>query len=197
MQITLICDPAQHSEWSSEAAQWVQTPEEAPAGALLIDLLFDGSELRLAQLRAHTGSVWVNDVAGAAVESGFVRINSWRGFTANGVVEAAAAGHLQADAEAAASLLGKKLEWLPDTPGFVSPRVVAMIINEAFHALSEGVSTKEEINTAMKLGTAYPYGPFEWAAIIGLKNVAGLLQAMARINPRYEPNALLLQEAGV
>ena len=42
-----------------------------------------------------------------------------------------------------------------------------MIINEAFLALQEGVSTKEEINTAMKLGTNYPLGPFEWVEKIG------------------------------
>ncbi len=45
---------------------------------------------------------------------------------------------------------------------------MAMIINEAWHALAEEVSTKNEIDTAMKLGTNYPYGPFEWAEKIGL-----------------------------
>ncbi|RYD94398.1 MAG: hypothetical protein EOP50_09575 [Sphingobacteriales bacterium] len=201
MQIMLIGDPAIHGGWAasgSGAIQWIQSPEEAPAGVLLIDLLFDGSEVRGSQLRAHKGPVWVNDVPGATSGSGaFVRINGWRGFEANGRKEAAAPEALQANAEAAAAALGKSLEWLPDSPGFVAPRVIAMIINEAYHALAEGVSSKEEINTAMKLGTAYPHGPFEWAAIIGLKNVAQLLQALAKDNARYAPNALLLSEAGL
>ncbi|GAB4093916.1 3-hydroxyacyl-CoA dehydrogenase family protein [Flaviaesturariibacter terrae] len=200
MQIAIIGEAALHGAWAASAADpatvlWIQTPEEAPAGVLLLDLLFDGTELRISQLRTHTGPVWVSDVAGAtAGMDAFVRINGWRGFEAAPLIEAAAAASLRAGAEAGAAALGKTIEWLPDTPGFVSPRVIAMIINEAYHALSEGVSTKEEINTAMKLGTNYPHGPFEWAAIIGLKNVATLLQALAGKNPRYAPNALMLEE---
>src|ERR1700710_2457559 len=49
-------------------------------------------------------------------------------------------------------------------------RVVAMIINEAYYALDAGVSSKESIDLAMKLGTGYPYGPFEWADRIGLRS---------------------------
>ncbi|RYY38609.1 MAG: hypothetical protein EOO08_13895 [Chitinophagaceae bacterium] len=197
MQIFLIGDAAQWPGWNAQPAQWIQSPEEAPAGSVLIDMLFDGSALRMAQLEAHSGPVWVNDVSGAACSKGFVRFNGWRGFAEKPRVEAAAGEAMRADAEAVAQLSGKELDWLPDTPGFVSPRVVAMIINEAFHTLSEGVSTKEEINTAMKLGTAYPHGPFEWAALIGVKNVASLLLALAQANPRYAPCPLLLTEAGI
>ena len=70
-----------------------------------------------------------------------------------------------------------------------------MIINEAYFALEEGVSTKEEIDTAMKLGTNYPYGPFEWAKKIGLKNIFQLLDKLHKTNLRYEPAALLKKEA--
>lgn len=69
-----------------------------------------------------------------------------------------------------------------------------MIINEAWLSLGEGVSTKEEIDTAMKLGTNYPYGPFEWGNKIELKNVYQLLTALSKTNPRYEPAALLKKE---
>ena len=89
----------------------------------------------------------------------------------------------------------KKIEWLEDTPGFISARVIAMIINEAYYALEEAVSTKEEIDTAMKLGTSYPFGPFEWAEKIGLKNVYELLLALAITNARYLPAPLLKKEA--
>jgi 3-hydroxyacyl-CoA dehydrogenase len=44
-----------------------------------------------------------------------------------------------------------------------------MIINEAYFALEDNVSTKAETDIAMKLGTNYPYGPFEWGQLIGLK----------------------------
>lgn len=47
--------------------------------------------------------------------------------------------------------------------GFVFPRTVVQIINEAYFALAEGVATKEDINRAMKFGVNYPKGPFEWS----------------------------------
>ena len=69
-----------------------------------------------------------------------------------------------------------------------------MIINEAFFALSESVSTKEEMDIAMKLGTNYPYGPFEWAWKIGLSNIITLLNKLSIQQSRYTPSGLLLEE---
>jgi len=60
-----------------------------------------------------------------------------------------------------------------------------MIINEAYFALGDKVSTKDEIDTAMKLGTNYPYGPFEWSRKIGLKNVYQLLSVLSKEDHRY------------
>lgn len=125
----------------------------------------------------------------------FVRINGWTTFLSSAVLEASCKEEaLKPVAEQIFSLFGKELEWLPDEPGFITPRVVSMIINEAFIALEEGVSTREEINTAMKLGTAYPYGPFEWAEKIGVKNIILLLQKLSEQKSRYTPSPLLLQE---
>ena len=93
------------------------------------------------------------------------------------------------------SLLNRKAEWVPDVKGFISPRVVSMIINEAYFTLEENVSTKEEIDVAMKLGTNYPYGPFEWGEKIGLQKVYELLALLSNNNTRYEPAALLKKEA--
>lgn len=47
--------------------------------------------------------------------------------------------------------------------GFIFPRTIVQIINEAYFALDEGVATKEDIDRAMKFGVNYPKGPFEWA----------------------------------
>jgi 3-hydroxybutyryl-CoA dehydrogenase len=47
--------------------------------------------------------------------------------------------------------------------GFVFPRTIVQIINEAYYALDEGVAKKEDINRAMKFGVNYPKGPFEWS----------------------------------
>ena len=48
--------------------------------------------------------------------------------------------------------------------GFVFPRTIVQIINEAYFALEEKVASKEDINRAMKFGVNYPKGPFEWSA---------------------------------
>ena len=98
-------------------------------------------------------------------------------------------------AEKVLSQFNKTPEWLDDISGFIAPRVISSIINEAYFALSEGVSTKEEIDTAMKLGTNYPYGPFEWSRKIGLKNIATLLTKLSAEEERYTPSKLLLEEA--
>lgn len=84
---------------------------------------------------------------------------------------------------------------VPDIPGFVSTRIVSLIINEAFLALEEGVTGREEIDTAMKLGTNYPKGPFEWFAALGPQRVANLLQQLSATHQRYTPASLLLQTA--
>lgn len=72
------------------------------------------------------------------------------------------------------------VDWVrvEDRVGMVTPRVICMIINEAFYTVQEGTADKESINMAMKLGTGYPYGPFEWADHIGLSHVFELLVAL-------------------
>jgi 3-hydroxybutyryl-CoA dehydrogenase len=62
--------------------------------------------------------------------------------------------------------------------GLVSPRVVCMIINEAYYTYEEGTASKSDIDLGMKLGTAYPFGPFEWCEKIGIGNVYETLSAL-------------------
>ena len=85
-----------------------------------------------------------------------------------------------------------------DQAGMVTPRVISMIINEAYYTLEEGTATREDIDLAMKLGTNYPYGPFEWASRIGLGNIVRLLKAVhfETGDERYRICPLLLKEAG-
>lgn len=87
--------------------------------------------------------------------------------------------------------LGWSYQVVKDEPGLVAPRIVSMIINEAYFAFSEGISSKEDINVAMKLGTNYPYGPFEWAAQIGHNHIYALLMKLAKKDLRYEPCRLI------
>lgn len=93
--------------------------------------------------------------------------------------------------------LGWEYEVVEDRVGMVTPRVVCMIINEAYLAAEEGTASREDINIAMKLGTNYPLGPFEWCERIGVKQVYAVLDAVYKAsgNERYKVSALLAQEA--
>ncbi|MBS1611845.1 MAG: 3-hydroxyacyl-CoA dehydrogenase [Bacteroidetes bacterium] len=72
------------------------------------------------------------------------------------------------------------VQYLPveDRVGMVKPRVIFMIINEACYTLQEGTASIEDIDTSMKLGTNYPYGPFEWCDKIGITAVFETLAAL-------------------
>lgn len=67
--------------------------------------------------------------------------------------------------------LGWDSEEVDDRVGMVTPRVVFMLINEACFTLQEGTASIDDINTAMKRGTNYPRGPFEWADATGISHV--------------------------
>jgi 3-hydroxybutyryl-CoA dehydrogenase len=67
------------------------------------------------------------------------------------------------------------------------------IINEACHAISEGISDAEQIDIAMKLGTNYPDGPIHWGRRIGASRINELLEAMSAEDKRYTPHKSLLK----
>jgi len=122
-----------------------------------------------------------------------LRINGWSGFLQRPLWELS--GVVDDNIKLVFEQLHKKIAPVADEPGLVAARVIAMIINEAYFALGDEVSTKNEIDTAMKLGTNYPHGPFEWAAVIGIKNIHALLQKLSETDIRYQPAALLIKEA--
>lgn len=134
--------------------------------------------------------VFVNEVMATLEEikasSNVIRINGWPGFLKRKVWEAA--GNVNERARYAAAAIGKELISVKDTPGLVAATVVCMVINEAFFALQEGLSSKDEIDIAMKEATNYPYGPFEWGAKIGWQNVYGLLQKLSENDNKYTPS---------
>jgi len=205
MQLVVLATNEQKIELAvptNDGVTWIEKEDELPdhsSADLIIDLTYSNTPQRNALLaQLHPATVVVNAVADtlSEIDAAFVRINGWPTFLSAPVLEAACNNsEIRLKAEAGFKLLNRQLKWLPDEPGLVAARVVSMIINEAFLALEEGVSTKEEINTAMKLGTAYPYGPFEWAAKIGLANIAALLKKRSQIQPHYAPSALLVREA--
>jgi len=93
--------------------------------------------------------------------------------------------------------LSEKMGKIPvivnDAPGFVSNRVLMPMINEAVFALHEGVSTKEGIDSVMKLGANHPMGPLELADLVGLDvclDIMNVLHSAFKDN-KYRPCPLL------
>ncbi len=179
----------------SDISEW---PQEIFSDTC-IDLLFDGTRERTEALRQKNCRLTIiNSVLYTLKETdpGFVRINGWPGFLQRAVIEAAGPDDaIRQEANKLFASIGKNTEWVPDICGFISTRVVATIINEAFFALEENVSSENEIDTAMKLGTNYPFGPVEWAAKIGVKDLHHLLTKLSVEDARYLPCKLLDKKA--
>lgn len=205
MKIIVIADELQKAEMLAQVNQppaevvWKNQLPAALDCNCVIDLLFEPTKIRIDLLKQTNATlIIVNDVEGMIKElpSNFVHINGWPGFLKRELVEAAT---LNEDNKTVATSIFekfyKKTEWVPSIEGLITPRIVSMIINEAYFALEENVSTKAETDIAMKLGTNYPYGPFEWGQLIGLKKIYSLLLLLSETQPRYTPCKLLEQEA--
>lgn len=92
--------------------------------------------------------------------------------------------------------LGTAYGLVADQAGMAAPRIIARIINEAYATLEDGTATRADIDLAMKLGTNYPFGPFEWCERLGKGNVLRLLQAAYRetSEERYKPTQSLVAQ---
>lgn len=97
------------------------------------------------------------------------------------------------NAESILSGFGINYSVVPDRVGLIFPRILSMIINEAAQVFSEKIAAKEDIDTAMKLGTNYPFGPLEWADRLGIELVYEVLSALQRDfgEDRYRPHPVL------
>jgi 3-hydroxybutyryl-CoA dehydrogenase len=164
-----------------------------------VDLLFEQDIERTQHLKKlQPKTVIVNSVSYTTKKIGadFIRINAWPGLLQRPVIEVALPPAID---EAIVKDIFGQLQWnyvvAPDIAGMITARVLAAIINEAYYTLGAQVSSREEIDIAMKLGTSYPYGPFEWSAKIGLRRIYELLIELSNSDDRYKPAPLLTQEA--
>lgn len=169
----------------------IEQLEDFDAIFLLMDGLSNPSFKEYAGKPVIIHSV-VETLADKKLPANYSRINAWPGFIKRPTWEIAA------NDENAAGLVLRGLGWdavfLKDEPGLVAAKVISMIINEAYFALEEKVSTIKEIDLAMKLGTNYPGGPFEWKDRIGIQNIYSLLQRLSETDKRYLPAPLLQEE---
>lgn len=97
-----------------------------------------------------------------------------------------------AAAEAAASAMGKQTVRVRDVAGFATSRINAVVGNEAFFMLAEGVASAEDIDTAVKLGLNHPMGPLEMADMVGLDVRLAVLNELRRsLGDKYRPAPLM------
>jgi 3-hydroxybutyryl-CoA dehydrogenase len=90
--------------------------------------------------------------------------------------------------------MGKETVAVKESPGFVTSRINALIGNEAFYMLQEGVATAEDIDKALKLGLNHPMGPFEMVDLVGLDTRLSILNYLHEtLGEKYRPCPLLVK----
>src|SRR6202521_6034348 len=90
--------------------------------------------------------------------------------------------------------MGKEVVVIKEAPGFITSRINAMIGNEAFYMLQEGIASATDIDKALKLGLNHPMGPFELVDLVGLDTRLNILEYLHKsLGEKYRPAPLLVQ----
>ena len=90
--------------------------------------------------------------------------------------------------------MGKEVVVIKESPGFITSRINAMIGNEAFYMLQEGIASAADIDKALKLGLNHPMGPFELVDLVGLDTRLHILEYLHRsLGEKFRPAPLLVQ----
>ena len=95
--------------------------------------------------------------------------------------------------------MGKEVVVIKESPGFITSRINAMIGNEAFYMLQEGIASAADIDKALKLGLNHPMGPFELVDLVGLDTRLRILEYLhSTLGEKFKPAPLLREyvEAG-
>ena len=96
--------------------------------------------------------------------------------------------------EAVAAKMGKETVLVKESPGFITTRINALIGNEAFYMLQDGVASARDIDKGLKLGLNHPMGPFELVDLVGLDTRLSILQYLHKmLGEKFRPCPLLEQ----
>jgi 3-hydroxybutyryl-CoA dehydrogenase len=90
--------------------------------------------------------------------------------------------------------MGKEVVVIRESPGFITSRINALIGNEAFYMLQEGVASAQDIDKALKLGLNHPMGPFEMVDLVGLDTRLHILEYLHKtLGEKFRPAPLMVQ----
>jgi 3-hydroxybutyryl-CoA dehydrogenase len=150
-------------------------------------------------LASNTSSLSVTEIAGVTYRANkclgmhfFNPVHKMR------LIEVVRAAETDDETIAAASevgrRMGKEVVVIKESPGFITSRINAMIGNEAFHMLQEGIASAADIDKALKLGLNHPMGPFELVDLVGLDTRLHILKYLHEtLGEKYRPAPLLAQ----
>ena len=187
--------------------------EDAVAGAdLVIEAVPESMELKVelfakldklaprhAILASNTSSLSITEMAAATTRAqqvvGLHFFNPVHRMKLLEIVRALETSDLTlAACEAVGERMGKDCVTVRESPGFVTSRINAMIGNEAFYMLQEGVASAPDIDKALKLGLNHPMGPFELVDLVGLDTRLSILKFLHRtLGEKFRPCPLLEQ----
>ncbi|GIU84476.1 MAG: hypothetical protein KatS3mg008_1251 [Acidimicrobiales bacterium] len=100
-------------------------------------------------------------------------------------------------AKAFAESCGKQPVEVQDRAGFVVNALLFPYLNNAVRMLEAGTATREDIDTAMKLGCNFPMGPFELLDLVGIDTSVAILDALYEEfrDPNFAPAPTLRRMA--
>jgi 3-hydroxybutyryl-CoA dehydrogenase len=197
MKIGILASTDRRNAWpiGSEAhsqISWVQNSQDAAHFDLFIDLNFDSHPERIRDYAGNYETIFLLSAVNKTPEEAlfnerlpywsekFFGINAIPGFLERNTLEISDPFGIKDEVfeTIQQALPFTHYEWVKSRVGMVTPRIVFMIINEAYYTMQEGTAAANDIDTAMKLGTAYPHGPFEWMERCGIDNVYQTLEAL-------------------
>lgn len=194
MQAAILGSAARQASWQTLVGEnntysWVQDTQSNKNFDIFIDLDFDSHPERIKDYCGNTQTIFLLSAVTTTPElamakygmsySGekFFGINAIPTFLERKTLEISNPFGL--DTVAIQSLpYWENYEIIKSRVGMVTPRIVFMIINEAYYTYQEGTAEKADIDTAMKLGTNYPKGPFQWCQEAGIDSVYRALEAL-------------------
>ena len=175
---------------------------------VLIDLDFDHHPERLKEYASNSNTLFLLNAVSCTLEKAFascqmaysgqrmIGINAWPICLERPELEASNPLSVQVESEELEACGFSSIRYCDSRVGLITPRIISMIINEAYYTVQEGTAEPDAIDTAMKLGTNYPKGPFEWLSVWGLDRVYNLLNALYEDSheERYKVAAKLKQD---